>query len=113
MCIKKISCSTKIVAAMLKNIELDLNRGVNPFGPISRQDTKIRGCHFAFPNYFCTATSIILIKRVRLRIYLKFGIVFSVVGAGFDQVKGVSGKDSINRPLCDKSKGSNVQNITS
>ena len=94
---------------MLKNIRAGLNRGVNPFGPISRQDTKIRGCHFAFSRYFCTATSIILFKRVRLTIYLEFGIVFSVVGAGFDQVKGVSGKDSINKPLCDKSRGSNVQ----
>ena len=29
-------------------IELDLNRGVSPFGPIRRQDTKIGGCHLAF-----------------------------------------------------------------
>ena len=31
------------------SIELDLNRGVKPFGPIIRQDTKIGGCHLAFP----------------------------------------------------------------
>ena len=30
------------------NIELDLNRGINPFGPIRRQDTKIGDCHLAF-----------------------------------------------------------------
>ena len=30
------------------NIELDLNRGVNPFGPIRRQDTEIGGCHLVF-----------------------------------------------------------------
>ena len=29
-------------------IELDLNRGVKPFGPIKRQDKKIGGCHLAF-----------------------------------------------------------------
>ena len=43
--------------------------------------------------------SIIIIKRVRLRIYLKFKIVFSVMGSGYDPVKGVSGRDSINCPL--------------
>ena len=33
---------------MVVTIELDLNRGVSPFGPIRRQDTKIGGCHLAF-----------------------------------------------------------------
>ena len=32
----------------IQPIELDLNRGVSPFGPIKRQDTKIGGCHLAF-----------------------------------------------------------------
>ena len=27
---------------------LDLNRGVNPFGPVRRQGTNIGGCHLAF-----------------------------------------------------------------
>ena len=37
------------------------------------------------------AKSIILIERVRLIIYLKFGIVFCGVGTCFDPVKGDSG----------------------
>ena len=32
----------------LQIIELELNSGVKPFGPIRRQDTKIGGCHLAF-----------------------------------------------------------------
>ena len=35
-------------------MELDMKRGVKPFQPIRRQDTKIGGCHIAFPHYFCT-----------------------------------------------------------
>ena len=38
----------------LPMIEPDLNRGVYPFGPIRRQDTKVGGCHLAFfPDYSC------------------------------------------------------------
>ena len=37
-----------VVNNHVNNIELDLNRGVNPFGPIRRQDTKIGGCYLAF-----------------------------------------------------------------
>ena len=61
-------------------------------------------------SYPSEQKSIILIKRA---IYLKFGIVFSGVVAGFEPVKGVSGIDSINKSLYDKSTGSKVQNITS
>ena len=52
---------------------------------------------FLTGSYHSEQKSIILIKRVRIIIHLKFGIVFSGVVAGFDPVKGVSGIDSINR----------------
>ena len=47
-------CASDFLSAALSgtsrplHIELDLNRGVSPFRPIRRQDTKIGGCHLAF-----------------------------------------------------------------
>ena len=40
--------NTGVLSSAMFTIELDLNRGVSPFGPIRRQDTKIGGCHLAF-----------------------------------------------------------------
>ena len=45
-CINKLGLH--IILMRYITIELDLNGGVNPFGQIRRQDTKIGGCHLAF-----------------------------------------------------------------
>ena len=53
VCWKKIH-TLQQTRGITNTIELDLNRGVNPFGPIRRQDTKIGGRHFAFfPLHLC------------------------------------------------------------
>ena len=41
------------------SIELYLNTGVKPSGPMRRQDTKIGGCHMLFPRYCCTGQRLI------------------------------------------------------
>ena len=65
-CGKLTGQSRASVKKKLLCIELDLNRGGNPFGPIRRQDTKIGGCHLPFfpgwndslvPLYGVTASS--------------------------------------------------------
>ena len=57
--------------------------------------------------YICT-DGIRLTEKVRRSIYFEFRIVFSGAQAGFDSAKRATGIDSINRPLYDKSKGSDV-----
>ena len=50
---------------MILNIELNLNTGVNSFGPIRKQGAKIGGSHLAFFSYyFCTGATVV--QRVQL-----------------------------------------------